>query len=324
MANAKKTHIVCYPRVNNTNQYIDLNTRIWKGCGFSVEQTDLLLSEIRHVLTIDKQSVLILNWFEDRVSYRSSALLEIIKSTFILIVCRFKFRKIIWVRHNLNPHSGKAFRWFSLLRKLLSSFSDAVVAHRPTQQLDIEYIPHPLYLPKAVLVSRASATAPFLIVGVVKKYKGIVELLSVWPANLTIRVVGKCSDSDLEKEIHTVIQSRKLNCTFVNAFLSAEELEREIKSAKFVVLPHADNSMLVTGVYFHAISLGVPCLISKGDFGHYIKSEIGDTPLFSRTTIANDLELLADIDREALVQQSQNNFNDARIESRWLSIVTYL
>lgn len=324
MKSEQQINLICYPRVNKTNQYVALNTRIWEKCGFTIEHTDLLVSELWGVLKMHPDSLLILNWFEDRVSYRRFATLSFLKSVAILILCRLKFKKIIWIKHNLSPHSGKAKGYFSCIGKLLLYLSDSTVIHRPNKGKEHEYIPHPLYLAEPLPYLRNKRDSPFLFFGAIKRYKGVVELLRTWPKSKPLQLIGKCSDIELETELKGIIQSRGLRCNFENTFVDSSRLESLIRASQFVVLPHTEQSMLVTGVFYHAISLGTPCIVSSGAFGKYVQSEVSDTPLFQFDNLDEDIERLDSLDVRELVNHSQKVFSDQRIVEAWQQLIFQL
>ncbi|KXI28501.1 glycosyltransferase family protein [Paraglaciecola hydrolytica] len=192
--------IWCYPNKNELNRYIESNERVWKKAGYQVEFTDLLLSDIARQLFSPRKNVIILNWFEDRVSYSATPTIEFVKSLIILLTVKLKFRRIIWVRHNFCPHnikSEKFFRWISIL---LNKLSHRIVTHRPVKQFKSTVIPHPLYSVSKTSIC-VEKDVEYIYFGTIKKYKGIEQLLSAWPSNKKIVIAGKCDDENLNKSL---------------------------------------------------------------------------------------------------------------------------
>ena len=188
-----------------------------------------------------------------------------VKTLFLLLLIKLKFKKIVWVRHNLRPHSEYSVLTYRILLRLLQIFSDATVTHRPVSEFKSYYIPHPLYDVSGVK-QNDERDIPFFWFGAVKRYKGLTDLLKSWPNDVPLIVAGKCNDAELEKEISDLIRNRDLLVSWENKFLEYSELCEYISRARIVVMSHSEDSMIVSGVFYHAVSLGASVLMRRCRF----------------------------------------------------------
>ena len=202
----------------------------------------------------------VLNWFEDRVAW-NRGLTAFIKTLVFLILLRVRFKKVVWVRHNLKPHTEYSKVTYGVVIRLLNLLSDQTVTHRPVNEIKSVYVPHPMY---AFDVSSSGIKdVPFLWFGAIKRYKGLTELLSSWPSNVQLIIAGKCSDDELLSEITDVIETRKLKVTWYNRFLEYDDLNALIARSDIVVMSHSEDSMIVSGIFYHAMSVGSGILMKK-------------------------------------------------------------
>lgn len=261
----------CYPRVNKTNQYISVNAEVLTLAGYQIKFTDLLLSSVVKEFFGKQREVLILNWFEDRVTYSSKPLFEFIKSLFLLLFIKIKFSKVIWVRHNFKPHTKQGQSQYNMLCWLLNKISKTTITHRPVNCINSTYIPHPLYkknIPNSSLVKDIH----YLYFGVIKKYKGLETLLAYWPKDKPLTIAGKCNSQELLNSLNHLIESRRLDCNIINSFITDDVLDNYINRAHYIILPHTDNSMIVSGSLYHALSLGANVIMTKSDFSKYAQN----------------------------------------------------
>ena len=220
-------------------------------------------------MKIYKESIIILNWFEDKTSLRGNFFKIIYRFLYILII-KIIFRKVIWVRHNFKPHDKHnpyVYRFFCFF---LYYISDEKVTHRDI--LGYKYIPHPLYINinKFPIESRK---IDYLYFGVISRYKGLVKLLSFWPVNKKLVIRGSCKEQALYEELISIILKRQLDVDIENVFLSENDLGIMISNTKFVILPHDDKSMIVSGVFYHAATFGANVLMFKSEFYDFCENK---------------------------------------------------
>lgn len=150
---------------------------------FSDVESLNLKRTMREILKFNfsKKDVLILNWIESDIIGGNGqvSLTGILKILLKVFVFKLKFKKIIFVRHNIYPHkankenSNKAKR---LVDKLEGLFDHKVV-HSPVYAKEgYEYIPHPLYRYPLVIDNKKIDNCDnnkFIIFGRILEYKNL-------------------------------------------------------------------------------------------------------------------------------------------------------
>lgn len=281
-----------YPHELPGNDYLENNKKIWKIMGYQIKTWREVFFKLKYP-SLWKKDILILNFLENMPLYNPK-FLKFVTALILLFVAKITTRKIVWVRHNFNPHEDSRNIYYKLLLKILDRVSDVKVAHRPVSKLKIDkVVQHPLYnLDLKVNGYRANSDKPiFIYFGVIKEYKGIPELVSKWPENVQLQIYGKCNDSVLLKRIFDIV-ANKSNITWRNEFLERDELDIVIAKADYVVIPHVDNSMIVSGAIFHSMSLGTNLLIKDSEFARWCVSVYPFVKIYGSDdikSVANDL-----------------------------------
>ncbi|WP_297532760.1 MULTISPECIES: hypothetical protein [Thalassolituus] len=258
----KKSRLYYYPKGDGSNDYLNSCRRIWSYCGFESKPLGGFRENFFNIR--NREELLILNWFEDRIGGSKRPYMALLKSILLMIVLRLRFRKIVWVRHNYYPHSKFKIKHHILLVRLLRRISDVALVHRHGLSKDFRYASHPLYSSESVQTKNRDRDIDFLYFGAVKGYKGLVELLEDWPVEKSLCMLGRSDDLSLTKHIGEVINKRKLDVTWQNSFIEYDQLCHYIARSKYVVLPHNPNTMIVTGAFYHAISFGASVLMRRG------------------------------------------------------------
>jgi beta-1,4-mannosyltransferase len=264
--------IYFYPVILEGNLYPKLQIQILKG----------LCNDIRplHPLALVKNvfrrsgTVAILNLFEDRTGYHKTKPNRTFLSNVVaLLALKVACEKIIWVRHNYWPHDlpRKYFRQ-DLLLALMQRLSTKIVTHRELGAIQSIVSPHPIYfegnLPETV------RDIEFLYFGAIKRYKGLDRLLEVWPREKSLHIAGSVRDPDLLAELQRIVEARRLDVEFTGRFLPDAELNALLVRTKFLVLPHMEDTMIVSGAFFHAASFGANILARRGDFSSYLQTQL--------------------------------------------------
>ena len=106
-------------------------------------------------------------------------------------------------------------------------------------------------------------TPVFAVLGVIRPYKDIAGVLSVWPQACRLEIAGQGS-ADYLKTLRDIIERRALqnDVAIDPRYLSDQEFDQRIDAADVLILPHHADSMLVSGAFFEAIGR-VPVLISR-------------------------------------------------------------
>ncbi|CAH2932614.1 MAG: EpsR [uncultured Paraburkholderia sp.] len=101
------------------------------------------------------------------------------------------------------------------------------------------------------------------MLGVIRPYKQIDAVLDLWPAECKLHIAGHGTDAYLAT-LNEIIDRRSLReaVDLESRFLTDAEFAQSIADSDVLILPHAADSMLVSGAFFEAIGL-VPVLIAR-------------------------------------------------------------
>lgn len=204
--------------------------------------------------------------------------------------------------------------------KLLGKISDEIVTHRKVSGFNSTVVPHPLYPVDNEIVA-VERDVEYLYFGAVKRYKGINELLRSWPSEKKLLMVGECSDKDYENELIEIINNRKLMVEWINKFVDYEDLNYMIGRAKFVLLPHNDNAMYVSGAFFHAASLGANILARDGEFFTQYMSKFSFTHVMDYNDLNGILERVDVVPGSAVMAEVRNILSDEMLDRAWGKVI---
>jgi glycosyltransferase involved in cell wall biosynthesis len=318
--NPKKiSEIFVYPRNKGGNFYINRTIQILGRAGYHAQ---MYPKSLRELLTIARSSqpVMLLNWFEDRVGYDHGRIFAFVKTLILLAIIVVKFKKIIWVRHNLKPHGIYSSWQYKIICQLLSLVATATVTHRPVEGFKSQYVPHPLY-EVDITKSKEQREIKFLFFGTIKQYKNIHGLLEYWPCDTKLKIAGYCAEPAYEAMLHNIIQSRNLSVEWENRFLEYDELNDLIGNTQYVILPHHDNSMIVSGVFYHAISLGANVLVRDGGFYRDYLSQFRFAHPFTLESLESTLPSLTPYHCGDILDEAKNKLSDEVVMAAWETVL---
>ncbi len=280
------TVICVYPAPKDGGEYTQRLAVLWSALGGRVVGYRELPRTWR---TGRARRVVVLNWFEDwAISGRLPPALALAKAVAMLTWFQLTCGKLVWVRHNFRAQNPRGNRWHrKLLIRWLEWLADDVVTHRPVAGLRSTVVPHSM-MGRVPFEDRPRAV-DHLWLGTVKRYKGLEHLLRAWPVGVPLRIVGYAADAALADEIQTVIADRGLAVTWTNRFVEDDELNRELMAAKTVIVSNLDESMIVSGVFFHAASMGANVLIRDSDFGRAMADTYAFASTYATESLADDL-----------------------------------
>lgn len=308
--------LYCYPVPSEENEYIFNQSAAWELAGFKVHYVP---GYLKKVLSPSLQGdVLVLNWFEDRVSHSKAPAIEFLRSLVIFLILRAKFKKVVVVSHNFLPHSGKGVFFYRILKSIIQKLATSTLSHRPIESCT-HFLHHPEY--KLSLPQTVSSNGRWLVFGAVKRYKCIPKLLTVWPLDVPLLMVGKAENEKLTHEIQAIINERGLNVEWVNAFVSKEDLDQYIAASKGVVLPHADHAMVVSGTFYHASSIGKPVLAIESDFSAFLASEFSFVIPFTYRNINTVIPTSDEDNRESIRAEFLAKCSIESLSSGWNKIL---
>jgi beta-1,4-mannosyltransferase len=282
-----------FPFESSTNNYLENMQTIVKS-ETKVEEFPSP-KKIWKLFTLKERDVLVLNWVEDGVSQRQ--FFYVFLWCLHLLIARLIFKKIIWVRHNFEPHTHNNLKKYKFMCSLLNKISNLKITHRPVTSYD--YLPHPTYSSNVTLISDEKRDIDYLYFGIIKRYKGLTNLLSTWPKAKKLFIRGLCEDKILNDEILSIVKKRNLNVDYTNVFLTNSELNVLLSKTKVVVLPHLENKMIVSGAFYHAASFGANVMLRDGVFFKHLAAKFSfvhhlnnfDVVLSKPSEVAKDLEI---------------------------------
>jgi len=236
------------------------------------ERGHLLLSSYKY---IGRADAFLLNWIENVPLY-NFGIGQFLYTLMFILILKLRRKKIIWVRHNLVPHTvNSAFKsWMCMvIMKIMKRRADIVITHSSNGIDDIcskdkrgYYIIHPI---KKSVIRHSEKVYDLLIWGSIARYKGVVEFLKFNRDTPSLRknnilVVGKCSDKALESDILNCLAP---NVTFENRKPEFNELNGLMQAAKYVLIPYNSPSVLSSGVLMDSLSSGASVIgPAKGAF----------------------------------------------------------
>jgi len=272
--------VFLFPFENPNNNYLE-NIKSIVNSKSNIEKFPSY-QKFWELFSLKEKDVLVLNWIEDGASQR-----RLLFWCIHLLAARLLFKKIVWVRHNFKPHNHDNLKKYKFMCFFLDKLSNLKIAHRPITGYG--YLPHPTYVNDTTLALNSARDIDYLYFGIIKRYKGITDLLLTWPSDKKLSIRGLCEDESLNEEILSIVKERDLDVDYLNGFLTDTELDTLLSKTKVVVLPHLDNRMIVSGSFYHAASFGANVMLRDGDFYNYLVakfsfvSTVGD---FSRKMIA--------------------------------------
>jgi hypothetical protein len=313
-------NIIISPFTVTNNEYINITKKNLINIGYEISPM--------HFKLIFKRgnNIFIGNWIEDSISGKGIKLLKGFALALIKICyAKLAAKKFIWIRHNFKPHSGnRDNRLYEIIIKLLILVSDAKCSHAE-YMLGYEYIPHPLYDIKCgdKLLSTIR-DVEFIYFGIISRYKGLIELLSEWPEDRKLVLYGKCDDVILAKQLKKLIISRKLQVKYKFEFISEEELQKIFSQAKYIILPHSLDTMIVSGAFFHAISYGLNILVNNNKFGVEIAQRHSFCTVFENGNLNKIFPLLKYVHPDDVISEARRFYGPQIVQKKWFDLLNKL
>jgi len=291
------------PFINETNDYINQVKAVLAANGMAVQPFSFkTLASPRALGLFNKHNLILVHWLESRAftEGRTGArvslfgLLQVLVYLAVLAVARARF---VYFVHDHAVHDLRGWRRsFSVgLIRCLSALADVRVVHDPSHCSTYRavYLPHPLYQDRQPerLATVPGGQGVFRVgaLGAVRPYKRIEHIAACWPEGPELVVRGRC-DPAYEREIRSALASRgqAVRVDFQPGFLSREAFDAAMASLDALILPHASDSMLVSGAFFEAIG-AVPFIIARETpFTRWASGQFAGV-----LTFTNDAEMLA-------------------------------
>jgi len=285
------------PFTNPTNPYNDCQKAIVASLGYVVLPFAIRTMFSRDLLRLfDRHNLIVLNWTESRafrpryghavLSVRGLAVLA-----FYLTVLSLARARVLYLIHNHFVHDSQG--WQRLMSRriiaVLCRLADIRGVLDPTaaDTFRASYLPHPLlgHAPQPRADEIAVRSCRFLIIGQVRRYKGIERVLEVWPRGLRLEIVGR-ADPAYTAELAAIIQRRNLaECvTMESRFIPDDELHDRIAAADVLILPHQPDSALVSSAVFEALGR-VPVILARSSpFNEWLAARFDAVQVFADDT----------------------------------------
>ncbi|WP_180970404.1 hypothetical protein [Burkholderia sp. WAC0059] len=297
-ARGRRPRVLISPFTNTTNAYIEMQKALLAEIGYDVRPLSvrsLLLGEFASLFRRD--SVLVFHWLELRAFARRQGGVVLspkgclVFAFYCLLIGLARARAIYFVHdHAVHDATGRVRRVSAGMMAVVRALVDCRVVHAPgfAARYRARYLPHPLYWdapghvpPLAARRDNPDGPPTFALLGTIRPYKQIRELLEVWPGECRLDIAGDAEPSYL-RALGEVVRRRALvgAVTIEPGFLADDAFERRIAAADVLVLPHAADSMLVSGAFFEAIGR-VPMLVAFATpFMRWAAGQFGNVRLF--------------------------------------------
>ncbi|WP_176256909.1 hypothetical protein [Derxia lacustris] len=311
--------IYCYPFTEINNQYVNKNIEIWRRLGYAVEACPKWPWNARFGRR--SQKIVILNWFEDwMLNNPRPQWVSVVRALLSVLTYRVMAGRLIWVRHNFKPHFlPQSTPAHAAMLKMLAFFSDVTVTHREVSSIRSQVVPHPLMsMPENA--TNGSRDIPFLWFGAIHKYKQLDQLLLEWPREKPLLILGRARDAELIETIERTIRDRNLDVVWKNAYVPDEELDESLSRTQCVILAHADNTMIVSGAYFHAVSRGANVLLAESGFSRAVASGHPGVTAYAAGQLAQALAQWTVVPAAQVMQEAERRYGDAACAAAWQQV----
>ncbi|MEM5498186.1 hypothetical protein WNY77_12325 [Paraglaciecola mesophila] len=323
----KPMKLYLYPS-RSQNEFLALNKKALGELGYTVKPVNKAF--IRDLLSMKKDAIVVLHWVEDRVYGRTyrTVFQYFFKMVALIIFAGIFAKKVIWVRHNFQPHNGSKtnyrYRFLCWLYKFMGIKAVSLEEYYSTPALL-----HPLYKKDVQLqeeIDNPDIIEPeksHLVVffGAVKRYKNLHKILDTWPQHVPLKIAGRCSDQEYEKFLLKKIAQLGLNVVWDNVFLSDEALSDVLKNTRFVLLPHADNTMISSGSFYHAIGEGCNVLTNSSRFGLAKSEQHGFVNIYDPNAMSEAYLTSIHQDRTKVMHDALSSYGQRQVLSAWRNVL---
>ncbi|MGV8881641.1 MAG: glycosyltransferase [Rhodoglobus sp.] len=222
-----------------------------------------------------------LHWPEHLVPGGGGLRIQIRRALAAMVIGRIARRRIPALRtlHNLTPHDASDTDTASRLHRRLDTLTRVdihLVDGDPIRPgVDAVLIPHGSYRePYAVHPLPARTEGRVLFFGMLKRYKGVAELLEAFQtvSGGSLRIVGAPADHDVVEAVRRA-SANDPRVTAEFGFIADAALAAEIGAAELVALPY--HELHSSGVVLVALSLARPVLVRRTATTEALMREVG-------------------------------------------------
>lgn len=239
--------------------------------------------------------VFIFNWFESLPEFKYGLLQSLIGVCFVSIL-RLSGRKVVWVLHNKENHTGRHNRLTHWLRRFIARRSSLIITHAtdgvrlvekqyPFASHKTRFLHHPTKDRLALSPPQTEKIIyDILIWGHISRYKGVLDFVKFLNAghieDIRVCIAGKCNTPELREEL---VGQLPANVTYIDKSLSFEELGGYVAKSRFVLTPYSPESILSSGALMDSLSFGAGVIgPNVGSFSDYAREPLLSVYTFER------------------------------------------
>ncbi len=302
------------PFFNDTNVYIEIQKKLLEELSFDVRRLSRAVTSSEFVRLFDSRNIICFHWPELKAievgrgvkGFRPLGFLGWL--FYLLIAATARARVYYWIHnHSVHDTRGLLKRASSLLIRAFAAVSDGRIVHDPmsAKAYRAHYVPIPLY--NEFVGTRSSApraahhgTVRFGILGAVRPYKRIDQVLRHWPHDKRLLIAG-WAPPEFGRVVTSIINERNIT-EYVETrfqFLERDDFDAALDSVDVLVLPHAPGTALVSGAVFEAIGRVHALIVRRSPFAEYLAQNVPGVVLFE-----SDAEISLAVERaESFVRQ---------------------
>jgi glycosyltransferase involved in cell wall biosynthesis len=295
--------IAYVPYTDVNNAYVSRMQEILRRFG-SVEQFMRPRQALQELMQgrLRRYDATFFNWVENDFLAKHTGTISAVNVAKVLVktcIARLLSRRMVFVRHNVYPHTLRAGEEAAVTRLIAwyERLFDVVVTHSGAHMSRGNlYCPHPLYRRAEEAVHGGGTLLPelpphyFVMFGRVAPYKRIVEAARTFPADRALLIIGSVTDAAYGRAVEEV---GRPNVFYRPGYIDEATAQRLIRRSQGIVLAHAGENTVVSGSFFYAMSLPVPVLAVETPFLRWVAPQVGGDLL----ALAPDLPSLMELAR---------------------------
>lgn len=214
--------------------------------------------------------IFIIQWI-DLIPGKRYGRIQFVLFLLSISICKLLHKKVIWLLHNKQAHNGKS-KLVDYGMKFMAKKADKVIVHSkegiaffdnkyPKFAGKCSYIPHPVYT-QDIYHSSQNIKYDYIIWGSIDKRKNILNFLTTikridFFKKKQILICGACRDSEYDNRIKSELTP---NITYINQFLSDEELQKYIGESRCILFTYNGESMLSSGALIYSLNYCKPII----------------------------------------------------------------
>ncbi|WP_373091561.1 hypothetical protein [Zhongshania sp.] len=313
--------VIYFPYSNQDNPYNSLNQEIIKSLGYAI--ADIYQLRIGDLI---RPHIVITNWLESHCVASNGRVkwINTFKIFALLLFIACTRSKLIYVRHNYQPHGAKKLSLYlsKIIIRLQESLSYKKLTHLPNSKLPgYSYIPHPLYSEVLPLTEQGTLNGKFIIIGAIERYKKVDEIIEHWPTTIPLTIAGKCDSPTYLSTLKEVSKRKGITLNIIDRRLSNNEIKQLLMSHSTVVIAHDEHTAIVSGTYYLAKSSGCLTLSRRP---HGPKDCVGDYIFHNLNNLQPTIESIlcatsAGINRHDVFNDARIHYGKEAVSKYWLA-----